>query len=157
MMNTRISKLVISVIICITIGFLGSVFTSPAIDNWYSDLNKPFFNPPNWLFSPVWTVLFIMMGVSLFFIIDSQESEKRSLAISIFSIQLFLNFLWTVLFFVFHLPIIAFVEGIILWLAILFSIISTCRVSKIAGYLLLPYIIWISFAVVLNLSIVMMN
>jgi benzodiazapine receptor len=151
-------KLIISILVCQGAGVIGSVFTSPAIPTWYASLEKPSFNPPNWIFAPVWTLLFLLMGISLYLIWErGLENKKVRTAIFIFSVQLALNIVWSVIFFGLQAPLYAFVEIIILWLAILITIISFYKISKLAAFLLLPYILWVSFASILNFSIMILN
>ncbi len=151
-------KLVISLVVCQFAGVIGAIFTLPQIPIWYETLNKPSFTPPNWLFSPVWTFLFLLMGVSAFLIwrMGSKKKGVRT-ALAIFILQLLLNIMWSVLFFGLE-SIFGGLAGIaILWLAILLTIIRFCKLSKMAGLLLLPYILWVSFASVLNFSIWRLN
>ena len=156
--GSKILKLIISILICQGAGVIGSLFTSPAISTWYATIQKPSFNPPNWIFAPVWTLLFLLMGISLYLIWSKGFKYKETkIAIFIFFVQLILNILWSILFFALQSPLYAFIEIIILWFIILLMIISFYKVSKIAAYLLLPYIIWISFASVLNFSILIIN
>jgi len=144
-------KLIISLIICQLAGVLGSLFTSPAIPTWYASLEKPSFNPPNWVFSPVWITLFVLMGISLFLLWrKTLEDKKVRIALLFFAIQLALNVCWSVIFFGLKAPFFAFLEIIFLWIAILLTILKSYRVSKAAGALLIPYILWVSFAAVLN-------
>jgi len=151
-------KLIISILVCQGAGVVGSIFTSPAITGWYATLQKPSFNPPNWIFAPVWTLLFLLMGIALYLVWSSGVgSKKKRTAILIFAVQLILNVLWSFLFFGLQSPFYAFIEIIILWLVILLTIISFYRISKPAAYLLLPYILWVSFASVLNFSILILN
>ena len=156
--SVKIAKLVISIIICQIVGLMGSFFTMPAIDSWYQTINKPIFTPPNWVFAPVWVVMFLLMGVALFFIWDkeSKNGEKKA-AIVVFVFQFILNILWSFIFFTLKSPIGAFVEIMALWIMVLFTIITFSKVSKTAGYLLLPYIIWVSFAAFLNFIIILIN
>jgi len=157
-MRINITKIIVSVLICQGVGAVGSIFTSPAISTWYAILQKPSFNPPNWIFAPVWTILFLLMGISLYLIWSKGWADKRvKIALFIFGIQLVLNILWSFLFFGLQSPLYAFIEIIILWLAILLTIISFYRISKPAAYLLLPYILWVSFASILNFSIMILN
>ncbi len=152
------SKLLISTVGCLAIGFLGSIATTPAIPTWYSTLNKPSFNPPNWIFAPVWTTLYVLMGISLYLIWKKGfKNKENKMAIQVFLIQLGLNLIWSFLFFGFQNPLLAFFEIIILWGAILLTIIKFYKISKISAYLLLPYILWVSFASFLNLFIVILN
>lgn len=149
-------KLILAVLLCLLAGFVGSFFTITSIDSWYSTINKPVFNPPNFIFGPVWTVLYILMGVSLYLIWINKNKNKKP-AYTFFFIQLALNTLWSILFFGLQTQLIAFIEIIILWIAILFTILKFYKISKPASYLLIPYILWVSFAAVLNLSIYLLN
>ena len=151
-------KLVISIAVCLLAGIIGSVFTTPSIPTWYAALNKPSFNPPNWIFGPVWTTLFILMGIAVNLIWrEGVERKEVRIALSLFGIQLALNVLWSFLFFGFHSPLYAFMEIIILWSTILLTIIYFWWISKTAGLLLLPYILWVSFAAFLNFFIWRIN
>lgn len=147
-------KLIISIFICLFAGFIGSYFTMPAIPTWYAALQKPSFAPPNWVFFPVWTSLFIMMGISLFLVWQKGwENQKVKIAIYIFAGQLVLNALWSVAFFGLRSPIAGLIEIIILWIAIVATILSFMKISRTAAYLLIPYILWVSFAAFVNFSI----
>lgn len=153
-----ILKLFISIVVCLSIGGISGFFTSSEIPIWYSTLNKPVFNPPNWIFGPVWTSLYILMGIAFWLIWKSNANiilKKR--AMIFFAIQLFLNFWWSILFFGYHQLGFAFVEIILMWAFILLSIVSFYPISKIASYLLIPYICWVSFAAVLNFAIWKLN
>jgi len=150
--------LVISIIICLAAGFIGSLFTTTGPDSWYSSINKPSFNPPGWLFGPVWTFLFILMGISLFLILKQGFSNPAAkTALLIFAAQFILNILWSALFFGMQSPLAAFIEIVILWIFILWTIIAFYPISRPAAYLLIPYILWVSFAAILNFSIYMLN
>ena len=154
----NIPKLAASIIICLMAGFIGSVFTVDSIQTWYMGIEKPFFNPPNWIFGPVWTTLFILMGISLYLVWSRGiKTNDAKIALTLFSAQLVLNVLWSIIFFSLKSPFYAFIEIVILWTAILFTIIWFRKISKTAGYLLVPYILWVSFAAVLNLSIFLLN
>lgn len=139
-------------------GLLGSLFTVRNIDTWYKGLNKPVFSPPNWIFGPVWTLLYLMMGISAFLIWQNgwKRKEVKS-ALLVFMIQLVLNALWSIIFFGNRAPLAGFVEILFLWTAILVTIILFWKISKTAGILLLPYIAWVSFAAVLNFSLWRLN
>lgn len=157
-MAQKIVKFAIPVLICEFAGFLGSFFTRPAIPAWYAGLQKPFFNPPNWLFAPVWTVLFFLMGISLYLIWEKMAKDERAKpAISVFALQLILNILWSFSFFGLHSPLFGFIVIVLLWFAILFTILKFRPISKEAGYLLLPYILWVTFATFLNFAIMRLN
>ena len=154
----NIVKFVASIIVCYAAGFVGSIYTRPAIPAWYVTLNKPSFTPPNWLFFPVWTTLYAIMGISLFLIWRKGLEEKRvTTALVLFAIQLILNALWSIAFFGLRSPVSGLVIIIVLWLAILLTMIWFFRISGVAGWLLLPYIGWVGFAVVLNLQIYRLN
>jgi translocator protein len=156
--TNKISLLLASVIICQMAGIIGSIFTTPAIPTWYANINKPTFRPPNWVFAPVWTTLFLLMGIALFLIWEKGLKRKDvKIAFSVFIFHLLLNTLWSILFFGLKSPFAAFIEIIFLWIAILTSIILFFRISRIAAYLLIPYILWVSFASVLNFSIWRLN
>lgn len=142
---------VASLAICQGAGLIGSIFTFPAIGGWYQTLVKPSFSPPNWIFGPVWTLLYLMMGVSLYFIWVRKGSLKW------FWVQLVLNSLWSILFFGLKSPGLAFLEIIFLWYAILTTIKTFLKQFKPAAYLLYPYLAWVSFASVLNFSIWVLN
>ena len=149
-------RLIISIVICQLAGFLGSIFNIASIPTWYVSLKKPIFNPPNWVFGPVWTILFLLMGISLY-LVWSKGFEKNKIALYLFIAQFILNILWSALFFGLRLPLAAFIEIILLWLAILATIITFYRISSAAGLILIPYLLWVSFAAVLNFSIWMLN
>jgi tryptophan-rich sensory protein len=151
----NITKLIVSIAIPLIAGFAGSIFTTKSIPNWYATIQKPSFNPPNWIFGPVWTLLFIMMGIALYLVWTSGKADNA--ALWIFGIQLALNLLWSIIFFGLHSPLWAFVDIIALWLAILATIISFYSVSATASYLLIPYILWASFATILNWKIMVLN
>ena len=157
----NVAKLIISLLLCLLAGYLGSIFTTPAIAGWYSTITKASFNPPNWIFAPVWTALFLLMGISLYLVWTKGEiKSKRKLikpALWAFGIQLALNVLWSILFFGMKSPFYAFIDILVLWAAIFMTIRAFGKVSKAAAWFLLPYILWVSFAVILNLSIVLLN
>jgi len=153
-----ILKLAISIIICEVAGIVGSVFTTPAITSWYQTLNKPFFTPPNWLFAPVWLTLYALMGIAAYLVYEKGISNKKvRTALAIFAVQLGLNVVWSVIFFGLRNPLWGFVEIVILWLAILLTIIYFYRVSKPAGLILVPYILWVTLASTLNFFVFILN
>ncbi len=157
-MKIQIGPLLASIIACQGAGFLGSFFTFSAIDTWYATLQKPSFNPPNWIFGPVWITLYTLMGISAY-LIWNQGLERREVktALVIFGIQLALNVLWSLLFFGAKSPSVAFAEIVFLWFAILLTITSFLKISKPAGLLLIPYLLWTSFATLLNFYIFKLN
>jgi benzodiazapine receptor len=151
-------KLVVCLALTFSAAFLGSLFTRNAISDWYANLNKPFFTPPDWLFGPVWTVLYLLMALSAFLVWQKGlESPIVRIALALYLLQLILNGLWTPLFFGLKVPLVAFIEILLLWTAIILTIIASARVSMPAALLLLPYIVWTSFAAVLNFSIWLLN
>ncbi len=156
-MNNTI-KLIISIVLAVGIGLLGGIFTSPEIQTWFVHLNKPWWNPPNWLFAPVWTTLYLMMGIAFYLIWKTNaNTDAKRWAIIIFILQFALNFLWSFIFFREHQMGWAFVEILVLWIAILCTIIGFSRISTTAAWLLVPYICWVSFAAMLNYTIWQMN
>ena len=152
-----ILKLVASVILCQIAGFLGSLFTTPAIPTWYKTLNKPSFTPPTWIFSPVWISLFILMGISLYFVWRRADHPQFKAALIFFFVQLILNVLWSVAFFGLKSPFLGLVDIVALWIAIFLTIQHFLKVSKFAGVLLIPYLLWVSFATLLNFSLWILN
>ena len=154
----RFLKLSASIIICLSAGAIGSVFTSSSVGSWYRTLNKPPFNPPAWVFAPVWTLLYIMMGISLFLAWTGEKGlQLKKMALSMFCVQLFLNILWSFFFFGKENPLLAFIAIILLWIAIIFTITLFKKISALSSYLLAPYLLWVTFASVLNYSIFIMN
>lgn len=151
-------RLLGSVMLCEGCGIIGSTFTTPSIPTWYANLIKPSFNPPDFVFAPVWITLFFLMGVSLFLVIRGGIRDvKVKTALWLFFAQLLLNVLWTAIFFGLRAPLAAFIEIVLLFLAILVTTIRFFPISRSAGYLLIPYLVWVGFAAVLNLSIVILN
>lgn len=135
-------------------GFIGGFFTAKNIYPWYETLNKPPFTPPNWVFSPVWTVLYLLMGVSLFLIIKtSEKSIHKTRGLVFFGVQLVLNACWSVVFFGFHSVVGGLAVIILLLLFIILSAFEFYKISKPAAYLLIPYLLWVGFALMLNFSI----
>ena len=159
MMST--SKFASSVILCFLVAFAGSSVTMPSVLTWYVQLNKPFFSPPNWIFGPVWTILYLLMGISLYLVwnksLKNKIKEFQGIAIRVFIYQLILNFLWSLVFFGLHNPFLALITIFALWLSIFTLIKYSYKVSKMSAYLLIPYIVWVSFASILNLFIVILN
>jgi tryptophan-rich sensory protein len=138
-------------------GFLGSLFTTPAIPTWYATLRKPFFTPPNWIFSPVWISLFVLMGISLFLVWRRQDHPKVKTALIFFFVQLILNILWSAVFFGLRSPLLGLIDIVLLWIAILLSTQHFLKVSRMAGFLLLPYLLWVGFAALLNFFLWILN
>jgi translocator protein len=154
----NLSKLLISVVGCQLVGFAGVPFTIYAIPSWYATLNKPFFSPPNWIFGPVWTLLYFLMGVS-FYLIWKQSWKKKKIATAgkYFLAQLGLNFIWSPIFFGLRAPLLGLVVIVAMWVLIVMTLKKFYPLSKLAFYLLIPYLLWVSFATILNAAIVVLN
>ena len=151
-------KLFISLAVCLLAGFIGSVFTARAIPTWYATLIKPSFNPPNWVFAPVWTILYILMGLALYLVWRrGLAASGVRLALIFFALQLALNIAWSFIFFNCHSPFYALLEIAALWLSIMLTIGLFYQVSKPAAWLLMPYILWVSFASFLNYMVWRLN
>ena len=150
-------KFIISIAIPLIIGWIGWFFTTDAISSWYVTLEKPFFNPPNWIFGPVWTILYTMMWISFFLVWKENFWKVKKCAIKIFALQLVLNLAWSIVFFPLESPLWAGIIIVILWAVILKNILMYCKISKVAWYLLIPYLLWVSFATILNFSIIYLN
>mgnify|MGYP003522619241 CR=1 FL=1 len=150
--------LLLFIIVAQSAGLLGSLFTFSAIPTWYATLDKPFFSPPNYLFGPVWTILYTLMGISAYLIYRRfQFGKKAKLFWQVYWAQLILNTLWSILFFGFKEPGLAFVEIGALWYFIVRTIQESKKLNNVASYLLYPYLAWVSFASLLNLGIYMLN
>ncbi|MBI2064836.1 MAG: tryptophan-rich sensory protein [Candidatus Yanofskybacteria bacterium] len=150
------AKLLIAVGISELAGILGTVFTVSAIPNWYSTLTKPAFNPPAWIFGPVWTILYLLMGISLWLVWKSNSKEK-SRVIWLFAVQLVLNTVWSPIFFGAQSIGSALAVIVLLWAAIVLTILTFRKISKTAAWLLVPYIAWVSFAFYLNYMLWVLN
>ncbi|MFB0562026.1 MAG: TspO/MBR family protein [Candidatus Lokiarchaeia archaeon] len=156
--ESKVLKLIVSILIAEFAGIIGSVFTTPSIPIWYEFLIKPSFNPPSWLFGPVWTTLFLLMGISAYLVwIEGWENKEVKIALSVYGVQLVLNTLWSILFFGLQSPFAGFLGIIPLWIAIVLTILLFYKISKKAAYLLIPYILWVSFAAILNFTIWQLN
>lgn len=154
----NIAKLSVSVIGAQLIGLLGTPFTIKAIPSWYSTLDKPFFAPPNWLFAPAWTLLYTLIGIS-FFLLWQQGWKKKQVmtARNYFFAQLALNGIWSPIFFGLRSPLLGLIVIIAMWIMIVLTINKMYNVSKWASYLLIPYLLWVSFATLLNATIYLLN
>jgi translocator protein len=155
----KISRIAIVVIICLAVGYLSGMVTRASITTWYPTLVKPSFNPPNWIFAPVWTSLYVMMGVAAGLIWNQITTQKAAVtkALQFFTIQLVLNALWSYLFFGLHNLMLATIEVVLLWLMIFETYSQFAKINKTASYLMLPYLAWVSFASVLTASIWWLN
>jgi len=150
--------LIAAVLFCIIVGSIGSLVTISGPDSWYANLAKPFFAPPNWVFAPVWIMLFMLMGISLYLIwqCGTEKPEVRT-ALAIFGVQFFLNVIWSFLFFGLKSPLLGLADIVILWLMIAATIAAFYRVKRSAAYLLIPYIAWVTLAAALNGAVYFMN
>lgn len=153
----KILKFTVSIATPLLAAVIGSLATFPNIQTWYATLEKPTFSPPNWIFGPVWSLLYILMGISLYVVWTHPEKQNKTKAFIAFGVQLILNVLWSVIFFGLHSPI----GGLVIILGLLIAIIITMfffwRFSKPASYLLIPYLLWVCFATILNGAIVILN
>lgn len=150
-MAKDLPKLIFSIGICLGAGILGSFFTVSAIPTWYATLNKPSFSPPNWVFGPVWTALYILMGISLYLVWSKRKAP------AIFWIQLILNTSWSIIFFGMRNPVWALVNIVALWVVIILTIKAFNKINNLSAKLLYPYLGWVTFATILNLAIVLLN
>lgn len=154
----RYLALAISIIITLAIGFAASFFTRPEIGGWFANLKKPSFNPPNWIFAPVWTTLYILIGISAYLVWKRRDTSGTfKLTAAVYIIQLVLNFSWSLVFFRMHELFGALIVIKLLWLAILANIIYFGKFSRPASWRMVPYLLWVSFATMLNFSIYLLN
>ena len=153
-----ILKLIVSILVCLAAGFIGSLFTRPAVSTWYAELSKPRFTPPDWVFGPVWTALYILMGIAAFLVWRrGWHHQVVRKALAVFGVQLILNALWSYLFFGLKSPMAGLIGIAVLGLAIILTVQRFLQVSRTAGLLLIPYFLWVAFATGLNLSIWWLN
>lgn len=158
MSKSNIIKLIISLALPLGVGFIASIFTRNSIsDGWYASLNQPSFTPPNVVFGPVWTLLYILMGISLYKVWREVPGKERDTALGIFSLQLLLNFLWSCFFFYFKDIEIALIDIIALWISLVAMIRVFYRVNPSSAYLNFPYLAWVSFAMALNIGYYVLN
>lgn len=151
-------KLLVSVAGAIAVGSSGAIFTSGAVQSWYQTIQKPWFNPPSWVFGPVWTCLFILMGLAFYRVWHKGLASKNGLiALRDYVFQFIFNVAWSAIFFGQQAYLLAFFELLVLWWLVYRTIVSFTKVDKLAGQLLWPYLAWTSFAAVLNLSIAWLN
>ncbi|MEI6846665.1 MAG: TspO/MBR family protein [Chlorobiaceae bacterium] len=158
-MKLNIPRLVLCIAFCFLFAFAGSTFTpQPGSEWYYTVLNKPSWNPPDWIFPPVWTVLFLLMGIALNFVLAKRDEKKPIKgALVLFGLQLLLNLGWSAAFFGYHSPLLAFLDIVLLWLVIVLTIVKFREVSLLSGNLLIPYLLWVSFALFLNFTILQLN
>jgi tryptophan-rich sensory protein len=150
-------KLIVSLVLTLLVGFGAGFATATSINSWYSELHKPFFNPPNWLFAPVWTILYILMGIAFYLVWKLPETAQRNIALFVFVLQLTVNGIWSLIFFHQHQIGWALFDIVILWAMIIITMYLFTPLSKLAAWLLYPYLLWVSFATVLNFSIWQLN
>jgi tryptophan-rich sensory protein len=157
-MNNKLLTAVLCIAICMLFAFAGSLFTPEPGSWYYTTLNKPSWNPPDWLFPPVWTVLFVLMGVSLSLVLgEGMQRREVRIGVMLFGLQLLLNLGWSASFFGLKSPLGGFVEILVLWSCIVATIVAFGRVSKPAAIMLAPYLCWVSFASYLNFTIFQLN
>lgn len=154
---SRAYVLLLSILGCEVAGAIGSIFTLPAIAVWYPLLQKPWFNPPAFVFAPVWVILYALMGIAVYIVWSKGRKSKNRLALMVFGVQLTLNVLWAILFFGLQSPLYGFICIIALWIAVLATTIAFYDKSRKAAYILAPYLIWVTFALALNLAILLLN
>jgi len=155
---SKIIKLTASILICQLAGLAGSFFTRTSVDTWYKMLDKPFFTPPSWIFAPVWIVLYFLIGVSLF-LIWNEGSDKPQIrdALGVFLLQLVLNSSWPAVFFGMRNILLSVIIIMFLWFSIAWTALKFYKISKKAAFILIPYFCWVSFAVILNITILFLN
>jgi len=155
----KITKIVVALIICLMVGYSASIVTRPSVETWYPTIIKPSFNPPNWIFMPVWTLLYILMAVAAGLVWDKikEQNQEVKVALGFFLIQLTLNAIWSYIFFGLKNPMLALIEIALLWLMIYETYLKFIKINKTAGYLLIPYMAWVTFAGILNASIWWLN
>lgn len=155
---SEVGKLIICLVVPLAVGFLGSMSTRSAIDTWFPALERPAFSPPDWVFAPVWTILYIMMGIAAFLVWRSgMQSRYVAPALVAFAVQLGLNFLWPELFFGRRQLLLGLVDIIALWAMIVVTMVLFFKVSRVAGLLMIPYLAWVTFASVLNFELWRLN
>lgn len=147
----------VSVVLCFIAAAIGSHYTEKSVDTWYPTLNKPSFTPPDWVFPVVWSILYFLMGISLATVLTTGTKEQIALPVSLFALQLLLNVAWSFIFFAQRNPVGGFVTVILLWFSVAFTTLTFAGVAFEAGLMLLPYLLWVSFALVLNWGIVRAN
>jgi translocator protein len=153
----RAATLVLLILICQGVGLLGARFTAPEIPSWYRTLRKPSFNPPAWIFGPVWTLLYLLMAIAAWRVIQAHASPLRAAALAAFFLQLALNLLWSWIFFRRHALGAALIEVVLLWIAIAVTAVLFARIDTPAAWLLTPYLAWTAFAALLNAAILRLN
>jgi tryptophan-rich sensory protein len=156
-MKINIPMLLAFIVLAQLVGVFGSIYTMPNIETWYAYLEKPDFNPPSWVFGPVWITLYTLMGISAYLVAEKGINTATKLALSIFGFQLAINAIWSFAFFGLQSPVLGLVVIVLLWFSIVEMIILFSKISKTAAYLQVPYLLWVSFATILNFSIFLLN
>jgi len=149
--------LVAFLLICLLVSGIGGLVTATSVGGWYTTLSKPAFNPPDWVFAPVWTILYVLMAIAAWRVWRTEGSASRLQALTLFGLQLALNLFWSILFFGFREVGLALADILVLWSAIAFTAFLFWRIEHLAGWLLFPYLLWVAFAAALNLSIWLLN
>jgi tryptophan-rich sensory protein len=157
MNKLQILKLIISLTLPLGLGSIAGIYTAEAIPGWYASLNRPSFNPPDWVFGPVWTALYLLMGISLFLIWKQKTTKVRNLSIFVFFIQQILNVGWSFIFFYFNRIDLALFEIILLWISIVIMMVLFFKIKPLAAYLNIPYLLWVTFAAILNAAYFFLN
>lgn len=156
-MSKKTKQFLICLAIPLLVGGLSALITSGGMDT-FETINKPALSPPGWLFPVVWTVLFILMGIASYLVLVSGKPQMEiNRALVIYGIQLIFNFFWSIFFFNFSLYLFSFIWLVLLWLLILATTVLFYRISKPAGYLMIPYLLWVTFAGYLNFQIYLLN
>lgn len=150
-------EVIISVILAELVGGVSGFLTVGSVQTWFQTLIQPSFQPPNWLFGPAWTLLYALMGVASAWIWKKRKNKKARMALWIYGVQLFFNFIWSVIFFGWHSPFWALIDIVILWGLIMFMMMKFYAIDKKAGWILVPYLAWVTFATVLNFAIWRLN
>jgi benzodiazapine receptor len=157
-MSKKLLKIIFSLLICQLAGLIGAIFNGTAVKTWYAYINKPGFTPPNWIFGPVWITLYLLMGISLFLVWNADiDTKAKQTALVLFFIQLILNTLWSYFFFYLQSPLYGLIEIVILSIFIILTILRFFPIRPLAGFLLVPYALWVGFAAALNYSIWHLN
>lgn len=157
MIKEKILKITISIWLALLVWSLWSYFTMTSVDSWYTQLQRPFFSPPNWIFWPVWTILYILIWISFYLVWENNFWKNKIKTILIYFLQLFFNFTWSIAFFYMQSPLLWLINIAILWFIILINIVYFYKINKISWYLLIPYILWVSFASILNYYLFILN
>jgi tryptophan-rich sensory protein len=151
-------KFITAILLCESVGIISALLASASSNQWFDTLNKPTWNPPAYLFGPVWTALYLLMGISLGIIWNNKSAESsKQKSYFLFALQLFLNFWWSIIFFHFHSPVFALLDIVLMVVSIASTIVAFSTFSKLAAWLLVPYISWVSFATILNFAIWHLN